>query len=176
MLSVDTSLDLWKRTCFSTFCSRDKMLFLPFSIFRFSFSPQFIFLILKWSKRNHISGYSSSSSSSSYLFPFSHLSSMTSCKRQFLLRIYPIQLDFLRKICLEASSSLIYVEESLHWLFSFTICSSPFSSSTTFQCSPNISAPVFLVPKSLNHTIHYFKYNSWPLEGSLLIVFNVFME
>jgi hypothetical protein len=41
---------------------------------------------------------------------------------------------------LEVSSSLLYVQELVDYLLSLAILSSSFSSSTTFQSSPNISA------------------------------------
>ena len=46
---------------------------------------------------------------------------------------------------LEVSCSLLYGQELVHQLLSLTILSSPFSSSTTFQRSPNTSALIFLV-------------------------------
>ena len=52
---------------------------------------------------------------------------------------------------LEVSSPLLFVQEIVRYLLSLTMLSSPFSSSTTYQSSPNTSARIFLVSKSLSH-------------------------
>ena len=60
---------------------------------------------------------------------------------------------------IEVSSSLLYGQELVHYLLSLTILSSPFSSST-FRSSPNASAPMLLVSKSVSHTVRCSKHNT----------------
>jgi len=60
---------------------------------------------------------------------------------------------------LEVCSSLSYIQE-LHYLLSLTISSSPFSSSTSFQKSPNTSALIFLASMSLKHIMQCSKHNT----------------
>ena len=50
-------------------------------------------------------------------------------------------------------------QELFHWLFSLTILYSPFSS-RTFQSSPNTSAQIILVFRSLKHILQCSIYNT----------------
>ena len=88
MLLISRSMDLWKISSISSLCSIDKLSFPSFSIS--SFSSRHFLLFVK------------SSRSCIFLLPthFTYVicPSMASRKRQFLLRIWPIQLDFLRRI------------------------------------------------------------------------------
>ena len=101
-----------------------------------SFSAQYILLFLKSCK--------------TYVLllptPFTSVicTSMASWRRQFVLRIWQSNWLFYVGYYLEVSSSLLYGQE-LHWLFSLTILSFPFSSSATFRSSPNTSASIVLV-------------------------------
>ena len=81
--------------------------------------------------------------------------SIESWSRQFLLRIWPIQLTFLGRILFRSVLfSPIYSRTSS--LITFTYHSSSFSSSTTFQISPNTSVPIFFLSSSLSHIKQYF--------------------
>ena len=115
--------------------------------------------------RFHLFRSSASSFNSKYLLLFLKLSrscipplptpltsvicpSMASWRRQFL-RIWSIQLAFLRKILFRIFLfSPIRTRTSLYTL---TILSSPFSYSTTCQRSPDNSAPSLLVSITLGH-------------------------
>ena len=85
MVIVNRSMDLWKVTCISSLCSFDKLSCPSFSIF----SSQYLLLFPKSWK------------SCVLLLPTPFASvicpSMESWGRQFFLRIWPIQLAFLRR-------------------------------------------------------------------------------
>ena len=72
----------------------------------------------------------------------------------------------------EVSSSLLYVQELFHWLLSLAILSSPFSSNTTFQSSPNIPTPIFLVSRSLSHITNFFLSSMF----NLLVKSDIFLS
>ena len=61
---------------------------------------------------------------------------------------------------LEVPSSLLYIQVFVHYLLSLVILSPLFSSSNTFQSSPNTSAPIFLVSRSLSHIKQCSKHNT----------------
>ena len=86
--------------------------------------------------------------------------SMVSRRRQFRLRIWSIQLAILRRILFRNALFSPIDQESVHYSLSFAILSSPFSSSTTFQSSPNTSAPIFLLSRSLSHINPCSKHNT----------------
>ena len=109
----------------------------PFRSSASSFSSQYLLLLLK-------------SSRSCVLLllptPFTCVISplMALWRRQFLLRIWPTQLAFLRRILFRSVlfSPIRFLTSSL--VTFKTILSSPFSSSTTFQSSPNIKYGLLL--------------------------------
>ena len=145
-LLISRSMDLWKISI-SSLCSIDKLLFPSFSI---SASSQYL-MFLK-------------SSRSCVLLPTPFASvfcpPMASWRGQFLLRIWPIQLTFLHRILFEVFSSLLYIQELVHWFLSLNILSSSFSSCATFQSSPNTYTPIFSVSRYLNLIKQCSKYNT----------------
>ena len=126
----------------SSLCSIDK---LRSNLFRFSasfFSSQYLLLLLK-SLRSCVLLLSSPSTFLS-VFQWHHeggnlFSEFDQCNWLIYVEYY-----------LEVSSALLY-SRTVHQLLSLTIPSSPFSSSTTFQSSPDSSAPILLVSRSLSH-------------------------
>jgi len=66
----------------------------------------------------------------------------------------------------EVSSSLLYVQELVHYFLSLIILSPTFSSSTTFQSSPINSPLTFLVSRILSHMkrCSYITPNGFHLE------------
>ena len=101
-LLISRSVHLWKIFCVSFLCSCGKQS-LPSSAISFS-SQNLLFL---WSLRSCIL----------LLLPTSFTSvirpSIVSWKREFFLRICPIQLAFLAGYCVEVSYVLVYVQELL---------------------------------------------------------------
>ena len=97
----------------------------------------------------------------SYLnsFMFVICPSKASWNREFLIRIYSIQLTFLRWIFFRNSLSSRF-EKPLHSdQFTFSI----FFFVTTFQRCPNTYPKIFLMSSSLSHTIQCSKYKNWPI-------------
>ena len=88
MLLTRRSMDLWKVTCISYLCSIENYRFHLFWFSASSFNSQYLLLFLK-------------SSRSCVLFlPTPFTSVVCPSRRQFLLRIWPIQLAFLSRILL----------------------------------------------------------------------------
>ena len=134
MLLISRSMDL-RRYAFLPYV---RLINCHFHLFRSSasyFSSQYLLLFLKSKEL---------CSSSSYSFHFRYLSfndiMMEAISPQNMTNFYVWYY-------LEVPSSLLFVQELVHLLLSLAILSSPFSFSTTFQSSPNISAPIFLVFK-----------------------------
>ena len=121
----------------------------PFRSSASSFSSQYLLLFLK-------------SSRICVLFlptPFASVMK-ASWKRQFLLRIWPIQLLFLRRILFRCvlsspirSRTCSLVTFSDHFIFSILL-------HTTFQSSPDTFAPIFLVSRSLSRVKQCSKHNT----------------
>ena len=91
----------------------------------------------------------------SVIFP-----SIVSWRRQFLLRIWPIQLAFLRSILFRSVLFSYTFKNLFISYFLWQILSSPFSSSTTFQSCPNTSTLIFLVSRSLSYINQCSKHNT----------------
>ena len=140
MLLVSRYMDLWKITSLS---SCDKLSFPLFQSSASSFISPCLALFLKWSR------------SSIFFFLVWLQSSVLQWQHEegnlFLEYVQSNSLS-LTGYCLKMSSILWYIQE-LHYLLSLTILYFRFSSSTTFRRSPFTSAPIFLVSRSLSHTM-----------------------
>ena len=151
-LLISRCIELWK-ICIPSLCSIDKLSFPSFRFSASSFSSQYLLLFLK-SSRNCVVVLLLPTPFTSVVYP-----SVASWRKQFLLRIWPIQLVFRLRVLFR---SVLFSPIGLlvHKLLSLAILSSPFSSCTTFQSSPNTSAPIFLVSRSLSHIKQCSKYNT----------------
>ena len=135
-------------------CLIDKLSFPSFSIFGF---------LLKLPIESLVSQIIKALCSSSYSFHFRHLSFNDIMKEAVPFSEYDRANWLLYEgYYLEVSSSLLYGQELVH---SLTILSSPFSSSTTFQSSPNTSTLMYLVSRSLSHIKQCSKHNTYPFSS-----------
>ena len=130
-------------------CSCDKRSFYTFSIFTYLIQLPLSPSVQQIIKELHFS--------SSYFFHFRHLSFSGIIKKV----IYSQNMSnwlFYAGYYLEVPFSLLYVQKR-NYLLCITILSSPFSSRTTFESSSNISAPIFLVSRSLSDIKQCSKHN-----------------
>ena len=150
MLLISRSMELWN-TCFSSMYSIDKTSFPSILIFRFLLQlpiSSSVFQIIK-----------ELCSSSSYSFHFRHLSFIGIMKEAISSQNMTYPVGYV-EYYLEVPSSLLYIQVFVHYLLSLVILSPLFSSSNTFQSSPNTSAPIFLVSRSLSHIKQCSKHNT----------------
>ena len=111
---ISRSMDLWNIYFISSLCSIDKLSFPPFRSSASSFSSQCLLLFLKasWSCVFFLT-----------LFTFVICTSMASWKTQFLPRIWPTQLSFLRRIFRRNITNPIGFSRRIVYLFTSVLFS-----------------------------------------------------